>query len=54
MTDLTQMSLIEAAAAVRSKTVTASDLLEACLTRIEQTEASVGGVRVGAGGSGPC
>ena len=42
MTDLTQMSLTEAAEAVRSKTVTASDLLEACLARIEQTDPSVG------------
>lgn len=42
MTDLTQMSLIEAAEAVRSKTVTASALLEASLARIEQTDAAVG------------
>ena len=42
MTDLTQMSLIEAAEAVRSKTVTASELLEASLARIEQTDAAVG------------
>ena len=42
MTDLTQMSLTEAAEAVRSKTVTASELLEACLARIEQTEPTVG------------
>ena len=42
MTGLTQMSLTEAAAAVRSKTVTASELLEASLARIEQTEPTVG------------
>ena len=42
MTGLTQMSLTEAAAAVRSKTVTASELLEASLARIEQSEPAVG------------
>ena len=42
MTELTQMSLTEAAEAVRSNTVTAAELLEACLARIEQTEPSVG------------
>ena len=42
MTDLTQMSLIEAAEAVRSRTATASELLEASLARIEQTDAAVG------------
>lgn len=42
MTEVTQMSLTEAAAAVRSDLVTAADLLEACLARIEQTEPSVG------------
>ena len=42
MTELTQMSLTEAAEAVRAKAVTATDLVEACLARIEQTEGSVG------------
>ena len=42
MTELTQMSLREAAEAVRARRVTATDLVEACLTRIEQTDASVG------------
>ena len=42
MTELTQMSLTEAAAAVRARRVTATDLVEACLARIEQTDASVG------------
>ena len=42
MSDLTLMSLTEAAQAVRSKTVTASELLEASLARIEQTEPTVG------------
>ena len=41
MSELIQMSLTEAAEAVRSKTVTASELLEACLTRIEETEPAV-------------
>ena len=42
MTELTQMSLTEAAAAVRAGSVTAVELLEACLARIEQTEPTVG------------
>ena len=42
MTELTQMSLTEAAAAVRARRVTATDLVEACLARIEQTEPTVG------------
>ena len=42
MTELTQLSLVEAAEAVRSKEVTAAELLEACLARIERTEATVG------------
>ena len=42
MTELTQMSLAEAAEAVRAKEVTATDLVEACLARIAQTDGSVG------------
>ena len=42
MTELTQMSLTEAAEAVRAEKVTATDLVEACLARIEQTDGSVG------------
>ena len=42
MTELTQMSLTEAAEAVRARAVTATDLVEACLARIEQTDGSVG------------
>ena len=42
MTELTQMSLTEAAAAVRTGKATATDLVEACLARIEQTDGSVG------------
>lgn len=42
MTELTQMSLTEAAEAVRAKAVTATDLVEACLDRIGQTDGSVG------------
>ena len=42
MTELTHMSLAEAARAVRSRKVTATELLEACLARIEQTEPAVG------------
>ena len=42
MTELTQMSLTEAAEAVRARKVTATDLVEACLARIEQTDGSVG------------
>ena len=42
MTELTQMSLTEAAEAVRAGRVTAADLVEACLARIEQTDAAVG------------
>ena len=41
-TALTQMSLTEAAEAVRAKTVTAAELLEVCLARLEQTEPAVG------------
>ena len=42
MTELTQMSLTEAAEAVRTRKATAADLVEACLARIEQTDALVG------------
>ena len=42
MTELTQMSLTEAAEAVKAGRVTATDLVEACLARIEHTDASVG------------
>ena len=42
MTELTQMSLTEAAEAVRTGKVTSTDLVEACLARIEQTDGSVG------------
>ena len=42
MSELIQMSLAEAAEAVRSNAVTAAELLEACLARIEQTEPSIG------------
>ena len=42
MTELTQMSLTQAAEAVRAEKVTATDLVEACLARIEQTDGSVG------------
>ena len=42
MTELNQLSLTEAAEAVRAKKVTASELLEACLARIELTDASIG------------
>jgi len=38
MTELTSMSLVEAAAAVRTGKTTAVALLEACLERIEETE----------------
>ena len=41
MTELTQMSLAEAAGAVRVREVTAVELLDACLARIEQTEPAV-------------
>ena len=41
MTELTQMSLAEAAGAVRSRDVTAVELLDACLARIERTEPAV-------------
>ena len=42
MTELNQLNLTEAAGAVRAKKVTASELLEACLARIEQTDAPIG------------
>ena len=42
MTELAQMSLIEAAEAVRTGKVTATSLVEACLARIERTDGSVG------------
>ncbi|MYA14369.1 MAG: amidase [Acidimicrobiaceae bacterium] len=42
MTELTQMSLAEAAEAVRTGKVTATGLVEACLARIEHTDGSVG------------
>lgn len=42
MTELTQMSLTEAAEAVRAGKATATDLVEACLARIEQTDGPVG------------
>ena len=42
MTELTQLSLTEAAEAVRAGRVTATDLVEACLARIEATEPRVG------------
>ena len=42
MTELTHMSLTEAAEAVRANQVTSTDLVEACLARIEQTDGSVG------------
>ena len=41
MTEPTQMSLAEAAKAVRARNVTAVELLDACLARIEQTEPAV-------------
>ena len=42
MTELTQLSLTEAAEAVRARKVTATELVDACLARIEQTDSSVG------------
>ena len=42
LTEPTRMSLTEAVAAVRAKTVTAAELLEACLARIEETDPAVG------------
>ena len=42
MTELTQMSLAEVAQAVTARNVSAVDLLDACLARIEQTEPAVG------------
>ena len=41
MTELTQMSLTEAAEAVRTGKVTATGLVEACLARIEHTDGAV-------------
>ena len=41
MTELTQMSLAEAARAVEARDVSAVELLDACLARIEQTEPAI-------------